>query len=349
MQRKASLNFMNNSIDATVLVVGGAGYIGSHMVKRLSRSGYHVVVLDNLTTGNRSSIKYGEFIQGDLEDKKLINSLFSQYRFLGVFHFAAHSLVGESVHNPSKYYSNNVANTLNLLDAMVRHQVKHFIFSSTAATFGEPEYVPIDELHPQQPINPYGASKLMVERILKDYYAAYGLNSVCLRYFNACGADPEGELGECHDPETHLIPLILQAASGRRESITVFGRDYDTEDGTCIRDYIHIEDLCSAHALALEKLTSSLQQGALNYNLGNGYGFSVQQVIDMVQKVVSEDGYSVQIKEGQRRMGDPAMLVANSTRAKTELNWQPLYSDLETIVRHAWAWEKKLAGITKFQ
>jgi len=337
------LNFMNNSIDATVLVVGGAGYIGSHMVKRLSRSGYHVVVLDNLTTGNRSSIKYGEFIQGDLEDKKLINSLFSQYRFLGVFHFAAHSLVGESVHNPSKYYSNNFANTLNLLDAMARHQVKHFIFSSTAATFGEPEYVPIDELHPQRPINPYGTSKLMVERILKDYYAAHGLNSVCLRYFNACGADPEGELGECHDPETHLIPLILQAASGRRKSITVFGRDYPTDDGTCIRDYIHIEDLCSAHALALEALFSGKKHGALAYNLGNGQGYSVQQVINAVQRVVAEDSCDLTIEEGERRAGDPAKLVADATLAREELGWRPRYANLETIVRHAWNWEKKQA------
>ena len=197
---------------------------------------------------------YGELVVGDLSDTALLERLFCEYQFDGVIHFAASSLVGESVAHPGKYFQNNVAGTLNLLDVMVRHGVKHFIFSSTAATFGEPEYTPIDEAHPQKPINPYGASKLMVERILQDYASAYGLNSVCLRYFNACGADPEGELGECHDPETHLIPLVLQAASGRCDAITVFGRDYPTEDGTCIRDYIHIVDLCSAHALALDYL-----------------------------------------------------------------------------------------------
>lgn len=242
---------------------------------------------------------------------------------------------------PAKYYRNNVANTLNLLDVMVRHHVKYFIFSSSAATFGEPEYSPIDESHPQNPINPYGASKLTVERILKDYAAAYGLNSVCLRYFNACGADPECELGELHEPETHLISLILQAASGRRQSITVFGRDYATEDGTCIRDYIHIIDLCKAHALALDLILNGKDSGALAYNLGNGTGFSVQQVIDVVIKVVAEDGYSLTVEYGERRAGDPAVLVADATQAKTTLRWNPEYADLETIIRHAWSSEKK--------
>lgn len=223
---------------------------------------------------------------------------------------------------------------------MVRHNVKHFIFSSTAATFGEPEYVPIDEKHPQNPINPYGSSKLMIERILKDYADAYGLNSVCLRYFNACGADPEGELGENHDPETHLIPLILQAASGRRESITVFGRDYDTEDGTCIRDYIHINDLCSAHLLALEYLISEKESGAIAFNLGNGKGFSVKQVIDVVQKIVASDGFTLNVKEGKRRQGDPVILIAEAKQAEDSLGWKPKYQDLETIVQHAWQWEK---------
>jgi len=227
-----------------------------------------VVVLDNLSTGSCELAHYGELVIGDLSNTQLLEQLFKEYAFAGVMHFAASSLVGESVQNPAKYYRNNVAHTLNLLEVMVNHGVKHFIFSSTAATFGEPEYVPIDEAHPQQPINPYGASKLMVERILQDYHHAYGLNSICLRYFNACGADPEGELGECHDPETHLIPLILQAASGRRESITVFGRDYATDDGTCIRDYIHIEDLCSAHLLAMCSLINGVKRGALAYNLG---------------------------------------------------------------------------------
>ena len=278
-----------------------------------------------------------------MADIHLLENLFIEHQFDGVMHFAANSLVGESMTLPSKYYRNNVANTLNLLDVMVRHNVKHFIFSSTAATFGEPEYSPIDEKHPQTPINPYGSSKLMVERVLKDYADAYGLNSVCLRYFNACGADPEGEIGELHDPETHLIPLILQAASGRRKSITVFGRDYDTEDGTCIRDYIHINDLCSAHALALDLILNGKASGALAYNLGNGKGFSVQQVIDAVIKVVAEDGYSLQVEDGERRPSDPAVLVADATQAKSVLNWQPEFADLETIIRHAWNWEKAIA------
>ena len=328
-----------------ILVVGGAGYIGSHMVKQLARAGHSVVVLDNLTTGFRELARYGALVVGDLADTVLLERLFSQHKFDGVMHFAAASLVGESMQDPGKYYRNNVANTLNLLEVMVRHGVKHFIFSSTAATFGEPEYVPIDEAHPQTPINPYGASKLMVERMLQDYASAYGVNSVCLRYFNACGADPEGELGECHEPETHLIPLILQAASGRRESITVFGRDYATEDGTCIRDYIHIEDLCSAHALALEALVQGKKQGALAYNLGNGQGYSVQQMIEAVKRLVSEDGYSLIVEEGARRPGDPATLVADATLAKQELGWQPQYAELDTIIRHAWAWEKWLAAL----
>lgn len=328
-----------------ILVVGGAGYIGSHMVKQLALTGHDVVVLDNLTTGFRSLAKYGKLVVGDLADISQLERLFREHSFDGVMHFAASSLVGESVSDPAKYYRNNVAGTLNLLDVMVRHNVLRFIFSSTAATFGEPEYTPIDESHPQAPINPYGASKLMVERILKDYASAYGLNSVCLRYFNACGADPEGELGECHDPETHLIPLVLQAASGRRASITVFGRDYPTEDGTCIRDYIHIEDLCSAHALALDMLISGRKSGALAYNLGNGEGFSVQQVIEVARSVVAEDGYSLKVDEGARRSGDPAVLVADASRAKTELGWSPRFADLETIVGHAWCWEKQQAGL----
>jgi UDP-glucose 4-epimerase len=243
---------------------------------------------------------------------------------------------------PSKYYRNNLSNTLNLLDVMVRHDVGHFIFSSTAATFGEPDYTPIDEVHPQKPINPYGASKLMVERVLQDYAGAYGFNSVCLRYFNACGADPEGELGENHEPETHLIPLILQAASGRRQSITVYGTDYPTEDGTCIRDYIHIHDLCSAHLLAFNHVYSGVGAGALTFNLGNGKGFSVRQIIKAAQRIVAEDGCVIDVIEGERRAGDPAVLVADASCAKRVLGWQPEYADLETIIRHAWSWEKKL-------
>jgi UDP-glucose 4-epimerase len=324
-----------------ILVVGGAGYIGSHMVKMLSKSGKEVIVLDNLSTGFRDMVKYGKLVIGDLADMNLLENLFHEHQFDGVMHFAANSLVGESMTNPAKYYRNNVSNTLNLLDVMVRNKVKHFIFSSTAATFGEPEYSPIDEKHPQNPINPYGSSKLMIERILKDYADAYDLNSVSLRYFNACGADPEGEIGECHDPETHLIPLILQAASGRRDAITVFGRDYATEDGTCIRDYIHINDLCSAHALGLEKILKENTGEALMYNLGNGNGFSVQEVIDVVKTVVSKDNKTLTVNEGERRAGDPAILVADAKKATQELQWKPVYNNLEIIIEHAWAWEKK--------
>lgn len=326
-----------------ILVVGGAGYIGSHMVKQLSRAGYQVVVLDNLSTGFRELACYGQLVVGDLADTALLEQLFHENAFDAVMHFAACSLVGESVVDPSKYYRNNVTNTLNLLDVMIRQDVRHFIFSSTAATFGEPEYSPIDESHPQKPISSYGASKLMVERILQDYGSAYGLNSISLRYFNACGADPEGELGECHDPETHLIPLILQTASGRRGSITVFGRDYPTQDGTCIRDYIHIEDLCAAHALALDCLVSGKVSGAAAYNLGNGNGFSVQQVIDAAKGLVTEEGRSIRVEEGKRRAGDPAVLVADAKRAKDELGWAPQYANLPTILKHAWEWEKYLS------
>ena len=328
-----------------LLVVGGAGYIGSHMVKMLVNLGHDVIILDNLSTGFRELAKYGELVVGDLADESLLEDLFSKHQFDGVMHFAAASLVGESMVNPAKYYRNNVSNTINLLDVMVKHNVKSFVFSSSAAVYGEPNSDLIDEEHIKDPINPYGSTKLMIERILQDYASAYGLNSISLRYFNACGADPEGELGECHDPETHLIPLILQAASGRRESITVFGRDYATDDGTCVRDYVHINDLCAAHALALDKLTASNDCRALSYNLGNSSGFSVQQVIDVVQTVVSKDEYSVTVVDGERRAGDPATLVADATKAKVELDWQPKYDELETIVSHAWAWEKKLAKI----
>jgi len=318
-----------------VLVVGGAGYIGSHMVKLLAAKGCDITVLDNLGSGHSDAVLAGRLIEGDLADVAMLDNLFAENRCDVVMHFASSILVGESVSDPSKYYRNNVTNTQHLLDAMLKHDVKRFIFSSTAAIFGEPQYTPIDEVHPKAPINPYGRSKQMVEQILEDYDHAYGLKSVCLRYFNAAGADPEGDLGERHDPETHLIPLVLQAASGKREAITVFGRDYDTEDGTCMRDYIHVSDLCEAHWLAIEKLQ---QQGeSCRYNLGNGNGFSVQQVIDVCHDVT---GKEITVVEGERRAGDPAVLVADSTRARSELGWKPQYGDLESIVRHAWAFER---------
>lgn len=325
-----------------ILVVGGAGYIGSHMVKMLSQAGNIVIILDNLSTGFRELAAYGELIVGDMADSSLLDRILVENRFDTVMHFAAFSQVGESVNEPSKYYQNNVSSTLNLLDVMLRHDVKRLVFSSTAAIFGKPEYIPIDEGHPLIPINPYGEGKLMVERILRDYGSAYGLNSVVLRFFNACGADPSGELGECHDPETHLIPLVLQAASGKREAITVFGRDYPTADGTCIRDYVHIVDICSAHLLALKKIETIDQGGKLlEYNLGNGNGFSVQQVIDVAKSIVGRDGYSVNVVDGERRAGDPAILIADATKAAKELGWQPRYDDLTTIIEHAWAWQKR--------
>ena len=319
-----------------VLVVGGAGYIGSHMVKILCQAGHQVTTLDNLSNGYKDAVKYGDFIEGDIADAGLLNKLFTQNTFDGVMHFASYIQVGESVEKPSMYYRNNVTNTQVLLDAMVEHGIKYFIFSSTAATFGEPEYTPIDEAHPQKPINPYGHSKLMVEQILRDFDHAYGLKSVSLRYFNAAGADPDGELGERHIPETHLVPLVLQAASGRRGNITIFGVDYDTPDGTCIRDYIHVNDLCSAHLLGLEHLVAGGESKA--FNMGNGQGYSIKEVIDVAKKVTGND-FAVSL--GERRDGDPARLVADSTLLQKELGWKPEYADLETIIRHAWAWEQK--------
>ncbi len=317
-----------------VLVVGGAGYIGSHMVKMLLEQGHSVITFDNLSSGFRDAVLGGEFVKGDLADIARLDEVFTAHQPDAVMHFASSIQVGESVKHPDKYYFNNFSNTLNLLDAMVQHGIQYFIFSSTAAVFGEPEYVPIDEAHPKNPLNPYGRSKWMVEQVLADYERAYGLKSVCLRYFNAAGADPSGLLGERHEPETHLIPLVLQAISGKREQICVFGRDYATPDGTCIRDYIHVADLCTAHALALSKLMATGR--SRRYNLGNGSGFSVQEVIAAAERVT---GRRVRVVEGERREGDPARLVADATLAREELGWQPTYFDLETIISHAWQWE----------
>ncbi len=317
-----------------ILIVGGAGYIGSHMVKLLATAGHEVVTLDNLSYGYRDAVKYGEFVQGDLGDDKILDSIFSDGSIDAVMHFAGFIQVGESMTKPSMYYQNNVANTLILLDAMLRHQVKNFIFSSTAAIFGEPDYTPIDEKHNKQPINPYGHSKLMIEQVLDDYDEAYSLRSTCLRYFNAAGADPDGELGERHIPETHLIPLILQAASGRRDDIKIFGDDYATDDGTCVRDYIHINDLCDAHLLALELMMKNNKSA--RFNLGNGKGFSVKQVIDVAKQVSGKD---FKVTMEPRRAGDPAVLVADANLATQTLNWQPKFAQLEDIVRTAWNWE----------
>ncbi|MDO9253852.1 MAG: UDP-glucose 4-epimerase GalE [Hydrogenophaga sp.] len=321
-----------------ILVVGGAGYIGSHMVKHLGLAGSAVTTLDNLSGGHRDAVLHGEFVQGDIADRALLDRLLAEGGFDAVMHFASFIQVGESVVAPAKYYQNNVVNTLNLLDAMVAAGVKRFIFSSTAAIFGEPQSDTIDEQHRLQPINPYGRTKLMVEQALADYDRAYGLKSVCLRYFNAAGADPEGQLGERHEPETHLIPLVLQAASGRRPHISVFGRDYDTPDGTCIRDYVHINDLCQAHGLALQSLMGGA--GSQAYNLGNGSGFSVQQVIDTAREVT---GREIPVVYAERRAGDPARLVADSRAATAQLGWKPQLAALETLIGHAWAWEQRRA------
>lgn len=321
-----------------ILVVGGAGYIGSHMVQLLLDRGHQPVTLDNLSTGYRDAIPGGQFLEVDLADRVALDVVFRS-PFDAVMHFASYIQVGESMQKPAKYYRNNYANTLNLLEAMVEGGVLRFIFSSTAAIFGEPDYVPIDEEHPKRPINPYGLTKLMVEQTLADFDRAYGLKSVCLRYFNAAGADPDCRLGERHEPETHLIPLLLQVASGRRPSIQIFGRDYDTPDGTCVRDYIHIVDLCEAHMKAIDHLAAG--GASARFNLGNGSGFSVQEVIDSVERVT---GRRVHAIDAPRREGDPARLVADSRSAREVLRWTPRFGDLDTIVAHAWAWEQKQAA-----
>ena len=313
------------------LVVGGAGYIGSHMVKHLLWANHQVVVADTAPT--RPGINW---VQLDIANVHALDTLLAEYRFDAVFHFASYIQVGESVADPGKYYQNNVAATLTLLQAMVRAGISKLVFSSTAAVYGDPLETPIDEEHPKAPINPYGRSKWMVEQLLADFDRAYGLRSVCLRYFNAAGADPEGHLGECHDPETHLIPLILQAAAGRRPAITVFGRDYDTPDGTCIRDYVHVADLASAHALAVDYLFAGGASTA--FNLGNGLGFSVQQVIDAARHVT---GRPIDINDAPRRPGDPPRLVADAGKARQVLGWTPQFDSLEQIVAHAWRWELK--------
>ncbi len=318
------------------LVVGGAGYIGSHMLKHLLEAGHEVVVADNFSTGHRSSLVGGTLVEMDIADADALDALFANQHFDAVFHFASFIQVGESVTDPAKYYENNLSATLTLLQAMHRAEVKQFIFSSTAAVYGDPVYSPIDEAHPKAAINPYGRSKWMVEQMLTDFDHAYGLKSVCLRYFNAAGADPEGLLGERHEPETHLLPLILQAAAGRRPAITVFGRDYDTPDGTCIRDYIHVSDLVSAHALAVDYLLAGGMSSV--FNLGNGHGFSVQEVIDTARSVT---GRTITVIDAPRRAGDPPRLVADASRASKILGWKPKFASLEQIVAHAWAWELK--------
>jgi UDP-glucose 4-epimerase len=322
------------------LVIGGAGYIGSHMVKHLVTQGHQVIVVDDLSSGHADALIGGELIVHDFADRKFLDQLFTEHKFDGVFHFASQILVGESVSNPAKYYRANTFATLTLLEAMRDHGVNHFVFSSTAAVFGEPIHIPIDEMHPKVPVNPYGASKYMVEQMLADFDRAHGLKYVALRYFNAAGADPEARMGERHEPETHLIPLALQAVLGVRPPLKLFGIDYDTPDGTCLRDYIHVDDLASAHLLAMDYLHSGGASTA--FNLGNGSGYSVREVIDTVAKVT---GKLVPHEIAPRREGDPARLVADAAKAKELLGWEPHYGKLETIVKHAWQWELAHRGV----
>jgi UDP-glucose 4-epimerase len=319
-----------------ILVTGGAGYIGSHANKELTRTGYETVVLDNMSYGHPDFLKWGVFEEVDLGDLESIRNVFRKYEIEAVMHFAAFTYVGESVEDPQKYYLNNLRNTLNLLQVMNEFEVRKLVFSSTCATYGNPQKIPLTEDHPQNPINPYGQGKLMVEKVLKDYSSAYGLRYVSLRYFNAAGADPEGEVGERHHPETHLIPLILDAAMGKREDIKIFGTDYPTPDGTCIRDYIHVTDLADAHIKALKYLEAGGESEV--FNLGNGNGFSVREVIEEARKVT---GKEIKATETERRAGDPPVLVGSSEKARKILKWQPKYDDLTKIISTAWEWHKK--------
>ncbi len=316
-----------------VLVTGGAGYIGSHTTKVLAHSGFQPVVLDNLEVGHRWAVRWGPLVVGDLANTSLLQELLQEYRVEAVIHFAAHAYVSESVTNPRKYFRNNVANTLNLLEAMLDSGVRHIVFSSSCASYGLPESVPIREDHPQRPVNSYGESKLFVERVLDWYGQAYGLNWMSLRYFNAAAADPEGEIGEEHEPEMHLIPLVIQAALGQRPFVEIYGTDYPTPDGTAIRDYVHVTDLAEAHVLALRYLANGGSSMALN--LGTGKGHSVREVIQAVERV---SGRHFPVRETGRRPGDPPALVADASRAAQVLGWRPRYPELDSLVEHAWRW-----------
>lgn len=320
-----------------ILIVGGAGYIGSHMIKRFQSTDYQIEILDNLSTGFEENSQNYKLHICELSNKDQVYKILKDNKYAAVMHFASFINVGESYDNPKKYYENNVTNTLNLLDCMVDLKISKFIFSSTAAVYGEPTVVPIDESQSLNPVNPYGNTKAIVEKILGDYDKAYGLKSISLRYFNACGAHVDGTIGERHDPETHLIPLILQAASGRRENITIYGSDYPTKDGTCIRDYIHVMDLAEAHLLALESL--AINQTSNIFNIGSNNGVSVNEIIQVAEEVSKK---KIPIVIGPKRKGDPSKLVADNKKISQELNWTPQYSDLKTIISTAWNWEQQL-------
>lgn len=321
--------------DMNVLVTGGAGYIGSHTVRRLNQMGKNVIVYDNLVKGHRGAVKSGEFVKGDIFDSELLRATINKYNIDSVVHFAAYSLVGESMEKPSMYYHNNVKGTLNLLDVMMDCGVKKLVFSSSAAVYGEPEAVPITEEVSKIPTNVYGKTKLIMENAMEDYSRAYGLKYIALRYFNACGADLIGDIGEDHSPESHLVPLVLEAALGKRESIKIFGEDYKTEDGTCVRDYIHVNDLASAHTLALEALYGGASSDA--FNLGNGNGFSVKEIINAAEMAT---GLKIKREITARRAGDPAILIASSDKIKNKLGWKPEFVDVKEIIQTAWKWHK---------
>lgn len=323
----------------TVLVTGGAGYIGSHACKALKAAGFEPIACDNLVYGHAWAVKWGPLERGDISDRAWLNELIKRYRPTAVMHFAAYAYVGESVQDPGKYYRNNVAGTLNLLEAMRDHGIENFIFSSTCATYGIPDQVPITEDMPQRPINPYGASKQMIERMLSDFEVAHGIRSICLRYFNAAGADPDGQIGEDHEPETHLIPLAIKAARQGEPVLAIFGTDYETADGTAVRDYIHVTDLAKAHVLALEDLLGGGSSDALN--LGTGQGFSVREVVTAIEAV---SGRSVPVKEAPRRPGDPPILVSAPQHAYRRLGWRPEHSDLTSIIATAWRWHESVGG-----
>ncbi|PCJ16972.1 MAG: UDP-glucose 4-epimerase GalE [Candidatus Cloacimonadota bacterium] len=329
-------------MEERILIVGGAGYIGSHTNKYLNDNNYKTVILDDLSYGHKDAVKWGDFVKGDMADDVILDKIFTEYKIIAVFHFSAFIAVGESVEKPGMYYNNNVSKTISLLNAMVRNNVDNFVFSSTCAIMGNPKYLPIDESHPRNPINPYGWSKFMVEQILKDFKKAHNLNSVVLRYFNASGADPSGTIGEKHNPETHLIPLVLDAAIGRRDSISIFGTDYDTDDGTCVRDYIHVNDLAQAHLLSLEWMLKNKECN--DFNLGNGTGFSVKQLIEVVKDVTGND---VEVVESGRREGDAGTLIGASDKAHSILGWKPKFDSLETIIETAWKWHQKMDFLEK--
>ncbi len=319
-----------------ILVVGGCGYIGTHMVKTLLEAGHKPVTLDDLSSGHRSLLPGGDFIEGTIADTALLDEIFMSRRIDAVMHFAAFIEVGESVRDPLKYYGNNFAGTANLLGAMVRHDVRRFVFSSSAAVYGEPEYTPIDEGHPLNPASPYGETKLWVEKMLAACDRAHGMRAISLRYFNAAGADESRTIGERHKPESHLIPLVLGVARGAREHIKIFGVDYPTPDGTCIRDYIHVNDLVSAHLAAIVALMDGA--GSNVYNLGNSRGTSVREIIETARRV---SGQAIPVVEEQRRQGDPAVLIAGSAKIKNDLDWQPRFENIEDIIRTAWRWHAR--------